>query len=382
MNGLLTVLPAVAIAAALLLTFAPAISLALVRSRGRTLPRSLAVRLTEEWAGELDAIPDRAAKLAFALGIRLTRRKSFASLSEDAMTPDMNRQPSRFSTFFGAFGGWKTVIAVPTILLAAVAFGASYLVKPLYRSNTLILVVPQRIPTDYVQSTVNTRIEDRLQAISQQILSRTRLERVIHDFDLYSEERRSGNMEDIVQGMRDDIEVQVEQGAAFRVSYVGRNPRTVMKVTERLSALFIEESLRDREVLAEGTNQFLEAQMEDVRRRLIESGDELHQLEARRNASAGTLDVLKLEYGLMADQYKDLFMKKERAIVASNLERRQIGEQFKLLDPARLPERPFTPNRLSMMLMGGGAGFLLGLVMILSGWGRGRGRPQPQVVAG
>jgi uncharacterized protein involved in exopolysaccharide biosynthesis len=368
MSDLLTVIPAVTIAAVLLLAFAPAISLALVRSRGRTLPRSLAVRLTEEWAGELDAIPDRAAKLAFAVGIRLTRRKSFASLAEDAMTPEMNRQPSRFSTFFGAFGGWKTVIAVPTILLAAVAFGASFLVKPLYRSNTLILVVPQRIPPDYVQSTVNTRIQDRLQAISQQILSRTRLERVIKDFDLYAEQRRSGVMEGIVQKMRADIEVQVEQGDAFRVSYVGSNPRTVMKVTERLSSLFIEESLRDREVLAIGTNQFLEAQMEDVRRRLIESGDELHQLAVRGNASAGKSDVLKLEYGILAEQYKDLFMKKERAKIAANLERRQIGEQFKLLDPARVPERPFTPNRLSMTLMGGGAGLLLGLIMILSGW--------------
>jgi uncharacterized protein involved in exopolysaccharide biosynthesis len=382
MNELLTVIPAVALAAAMLLAFAPAISLALVRSRGRTLPRSLAARLTEEWAGELDAIPDRAAKLAFAIGIRLTRRKSFAGLAEDAMTREMNRRPLMFSTFFGAFRGWKTVIAVPTILLAAVAFGASFLVKPLYRSDTLILVVPQRVPPDYVQSTVRTGIEDRLQAISQQIFSRTRLERVIRDFDLYSEDRRSGSMEDIIQRMRDDIEVQVQRGDAFRVTYVGSDPRTVMKVTERLSALFIEESLRDREVLAEGTAQFLEAQIEDVRSRLVKSGDVLHQLEARGNAPGGKLDVMKLEYGMLADQYKDLFMKKEQAKIASNLERRQIGEQFKLLDPARQPERPFSPNRLSMTLVGGVAGFLLGLMMILSGWGRGRGRPQPQVVAG
>ena len=44
-----------------------------------------------------------------------------------------------------------------------------------------------------------------------------------------------------------------------------------MRVSERLASLFIEENLRDREVLAEGTNQFLEAQLEDARRRLIEN---------------------------------------------------------------------------------------------------------------
>ena len=52
-----------------------------------------------------------------------------------------------------------------------------------YRSETLILVVPQRVPENYVKSTVTTKIEDRLHSISQQILSRTRLERVIQDFN-------------------------------------------------------------------------------------------------------------------------------------------------------------------------------------------------------
>ena len=62
--------------------------------------------------------------------------------------------------------------------------------------------MPQRVPESYVRSTVTTRIEDRLQSISQQILSRTRLERIIQDFNLYTEERRTGIMEDIVERMR------------------------------------------------------------------------------------------------------------------------------------------------------------------------------------
>ena len=61
-----------------------------------------------------------------------------------------------------------------------------------YRSETLILVVPQRVPESYVRSTVTARIEDRLQSISQQILSRTRLERIIQDFNLYRRSARPG----------------------------------------------------------------------------------------------------------------------------------------------------------------------------------------------
>ena len=60
------------------------------------------------------------------------------------------------------------------------------------------------------------------------------------------------------------------KGDSFRVAYVADEPRTAMQVVERLGSLFIEENLRDREVLAEGTNQFLEAQLEDARRRLID----------------------------------------------------------------------------------------------------------------
>ena len=52
------------------------------------------------------------------------------------------------------------------------------------------------------------------------------------------------------------------KGDAFRVSYKRRRPRTAMRVTERLASLFIEENLRDREVLAEDTNQFLDSQLE------------------------------------------------------------------------------------------------------------------------
>ncbi len=166
----------------------------------------------------------------------------------------------------------------------AIAAGVYFWAKTLpnqYRSDTLILVVPQRVPESYVRSTVTTRIEDRLQSIAQQILSRTRLERIIQDFNLYPEARKTAIMEDIVDRMRGNISVQVVKGDAFRVSFTSDEARTAMRVTERLASLFIEENLRDREVLAEGTNQFLEAQLEDARRRLIETERKVEEYKRR-----------------------------------------------------------------------------------------------------
>lgn len=161
------------------------------------------------------------------------------------------------------------------LLLPLVAGGlGSYVyarqLPDLFQSETTILVVPQSVPEIYVRSTVTTRIEDRLRTITQQILSRTRLEQIVGEFDLYPEERRSLPMEDVVALMRDEVELEVTRSDSFRLAFVYRDPEVAMKVTNRLATLFVEENVKDREILAEGTNKFLEAQLDDARTRLLE----------------------------------------------------------------------------------------------------------------
>ena len=157
-----------------------------------------------------------------------------------------------------------------------------------YRSETLILVVPQRVPDSYVKSTVSETIESRLPSITEQILSRSRLERIITDLDLYKTERAHYVMEDVVTRMRADIVVTaaLQQIDSFRVSYVNANPATARLVTERLASLYIDQNLKDRETQAESTNLFLDAQLGDAKLRLLEQEK---KLEAYRRAHAGQL---------------------------------------------------------------------------------------------
>ena len=165
----------------------------------------------------------------------------------------------------------KWLIAVPAVLIGVLASAIVYYLPNLYRSETLILVVPQRVPESYVRSTVTARIEDRLQAISQQIMSRTKLEQIVSDFNLYRRERDKGElMEDIVEKMRNrDISIGVVKGDAFRLSFQSNDPRVAMRVTERLGSLFIDESYRDRELLAQSTSDFLTTQLDEARRQLV-----------------------------------------------------------------------------------------------------------------
>jgi polysaccharide chain length determinant protein (PEP-CTERM system associated) len=190
----------------------------------------------------------------------------------------------------------KWVILLPFLTVASATVFWSRTLPDSYRSETMIMVVPQRVPETYVKPATSERIEDRLGSIREQILSRTRLENIINDLDLYPDLRRHYLMEDLIEQMRNDIAITVARDDSFRVSYVSSNPISAMKVTEQLATAFINQNLKDREVLAQGTNAFLSTQLEDAKRRLLEHEK---KLEDYRRAHAGELPS-QLETNLAA----------------------------------------------------------------------------------
>jgi polysaccharide chain length determinant protein (PEP-CTERM system associated) len=428
------------------------------------------------------------------------------------------------------------VAAVPAAVIAAGAALYAKGLPDLYRAETTILVVPPQISDAYVRSPVTSSLDDRLQAIKPTILSRTRLEGLIEDLDLYPAERRRMPLEDVLTLMRQDVNVATTQSDAFSITYVGRDPRKVAAVTNRLATLFIDESVRSRAELAQGTDEFLESRLEDAKRRLEDNEARLRDYQERyatelpsqaesnmqqvRNAQAqmqtaadavnrlverrtgldrqlaslqtasadaasapvsdgtasrpatGTVSqqlaqarqqlatleaegykaghpdlelakrrirdltaqlqalggadsvevlspserarqaniaqvksdmaevdrqiaaakatqqkyadvaqaaqarvdavptrqaeliALNRDYSTISSIYQSLLAKKEEAQTAADLQRRQIGEQFRVLDPAQVPERPVSPNRQRMIALAGGAGLALGAALV------------------
>ena len=185
----------------------------------------------------------------------------------------------------------KWVAIIPFVLVSVGTVLYTQSLPDTYRSDSRVLIVPQQVPKNYVQSTVTSTLDERLQAISQQILSRTRLERIIQEFDLYPQERKVMLMEDVVARMRSDISLEIPRGRRqdpgfFTVSFAAGNPGTAQHVTERLASMFITENLQDRTVQADQTSQFLQTQLEEARRRLI---DHEGRLEAFRRRYSGQL---------------------------------------------------------------------------------------------
>jgi uncharacterized protein involved in exopolysaccharide biosynthesis len=81
-------------------------------------------------------------------------------------------------------------------------------------------------------------------------------------------------------------------------------------------------------------------------------------------AREAQLTELMRDYDTLQQTYKGLLAKSQESDIAADLERRQIGEQFRVIDPARLPERPISPNRQRMNGMGAAAGLLIGVALI------------------
>ena len=178
----------------------------------------------------------------------------------------------------------KWLVVIPVVLFTTATSLVAYSRPVIYRSETRIMVVPQRVPESFVPSSISTKLEDRLQAIKQQILSRTRLERIITEFNLYEVERKTNIMEDLVQRMRTrDIGIGTVQirddsdAVAFTVSFQSVDPRTAMRVTEKLASLFINENLSDRQRMAQNTVMFLESQIEALAREVDEFAARMEQ---------------------------------------------------------------------------------------------------------
>lgn len=166
------------------------------------------------------------------------------------------------------------------IIVTAVAF----LLPPIYVSKSTILIESQQIPEEYVKATVTGYVEERLQTITQGILSRSNLLKIINELNLYSKMREKYASEIVLEKMKKDINLQTIQAGerrgrgstiAFTLSYEGKDPGTVQKVANVLASLYLEENLKKREAQATRTTQFLQQELNHLKEQIDEYGGKI-----------------------------------------------------------------------------------------------------------
>jgi polysaccharide chain length determinant protein (PEP-CTERM system associated) len=216
-------------------------------------------------------------------------------------------------------------IIIPTVVIFIGAIIYAYHAPKEYRATTLILVTPQKIPEAFVRATVTSTIGERLQSISQEIMSRTRLEQIISELKLYQEEIKSGSLEGVVELMRKNIKVEIKGNEGyFTISYIGKDPKIITTVTNKLASLFIEENLKLREQQAQGTSEFLSTELQATKAKLEEQEKMIThfkrqfmgELPEQRDANLRVLEQLQLQYqrvsdSLRAAQDRKLFIQKQ-----------------------------------------------------------------------
>lgn len=166
----------------------------------------------------------------------------------------------------------RRAVLSATIFLLAVTLGAAYCLfwPPMYQSSCLVLVQPQKVPTELVQATVTTKIQERLQIITQQVLSRSRLMEIIERFNLYPEMRDKLTPDELAQFMRKDISIKISQKNYFTIEYLYSDAQTVAAVANALAAFYVDSNLRLREEDAVGTARFLTRELERMKGQLQE----------------------------------------------------------------------------------------------------------------
>jgi polysaccharide chain length determinant protein (PEP-CTERM system associated) len=175
---------------------------------------------------------------------------------------------------------WSFIL--PAVFIFFIAAIVAFALPSIYKSTSTILIEEQDIPAEFVMSSVTSYAEQRLQSIHQRIISFTKLLDMINRFNLYPDLKKRWTTEEIVEKMREDIVLEpistdvvdrrtgrpTAATIAFTLSYEGKNPQIVQRISNTLTTLFLEENLQVREKQATETSEFLENELEKVKESL------------------------------------------------------------------------------------------------------------------
>lgn len=232
------------------------------------------------------------------------------------------KPPSDLNEFVAMFIRRQTWIITCLLVIPPLVYLAGRAWPKKYRSETVILVDPQRVPEEYVKATITGDVTDRLQTISEEVMSRTRLLMIANKDGLYQDLRQKYGDDSAIDSMRKDITVDVIKGAndrspieGFKIAYIAATPQMAQKVTQQIAELFIDENIKERDQDAEGTEAFIENQLVKARADLAAQDQKIRTFKA---AHLGTLPEQEAANLSMISQYENLAQENSGAIDRAN----------------------------------------------------------------
>jgi len=177
----------------------------------------------------------------------------------------------------------------PLFLGWLIVFASAWIIPPRYTSEAVVLVEQQKVPEQFVMPNVQVDLQERLQSITQQVLSRSRLLAIINDLHLY-QGVFFGSPDDQVAQMRKDIKLDLVQApatngrpgalTAFKISFVADRPQIAQSVNTKLAGFFIDENVRASQQQSEQTTNFLDSQLTAAAAALAAQEKKMREYEA------------------------------------------------------------------------------------------------------
>ena len=271
---------------------------------------------------------------------------------------------------------WQTIVPTTSILFAIAVFVA-LLVPPTYRSTATMLIEGLEIPSDLARTKPMSPADQRLQLIGQRVMTTGHLGALIERYDLYPDIRRRDSLDMAVAEMRKRIELDVigtampdtrigrarEADITFSLSFEDRSARVDQAVTQELVSRFLSESLKHPTTANQAANSLhmaaerLAAEIDTLKTRLA--------TVERQRVDQHTISELRRDYENAMAKYREIREQSLQAKLLQSFERDRQGERFSVLEPPGVPEKPDTPNRLAILVLGfvlagvGGVGHLI-----------------------
>ena len=211
----------------------------------------------------------------------------------------------------------KLIITAGGVLLI-LSLAAAFLWPATYKSIATILIEEQEIPSELVHSTITSYADQRIETIKQQVMSRTTLWKVVEQYDLYPDQRKTSPVEDVVKRFTKDIAVEVisadvvdkrthnptKATIAFTVAYQSNLPDLAQKVANELTSLFLGENLKSRERQAQQATSFLQQEAENLSKHIGEVDEKIAEFKHR--ASGALPELMPLNQQLMNQADREL----------------------------------------------------------------------------
>ena len=178
---------------------------------------------------------------------------------------------------------WVLIVSL-ALIGPPLAYGVSRFLPNKFKSQTLVLIEQPTVSAKIVDSLDSTDINQRLSSMQQQILSRSRLEPIIRQFNLYPQDVTRRSMDELVLRLQKAIEVtpilpmaetRAQQLPGFYVAVTMDNARNAQEVCTAVTSMFIEQSIRLRQEHSETTTKFLAQELASAKAGLDEQDAKL-----------------------------------------------------------------------------------------------------------